>query len=77
MFVFLKVLLHFAYFGVVGLVEFFVFNWMLPISGMGITLVVTGILFILSVLLYFIIFWEWRPSGGFFDALFDIGDIFD
>jgi hypothetical protein len=78
MLVFLKVLLHLAYFAFVGVAEFFVFNWLLPNAGMGVALVVSGILLLIFVLLYFVIFWGWRPSGeGFFDAIFDIGDIFD
>jgi hypothetical protein len=75
---FFKILLHIAYFVVVGAVEFLVFNWLLPIAGMGVTVLVTGILLVLFILLYFIIFWGWRPEGGdFFDGISDIGDIFD
>lgn len=78
MLVFFKTLLHLAYFSVVGLAEYLVFKWLFPLTGMGVTLVATGILLVVFILLYFVIFWGWRPEGeGFFDALFDIGDIFD
>lgn len=77
---FIKVLLHFLYFVFVVVVEFAVWSWLMPILGVGVTVVILIVLFIVLMMIYAAIFWGWRPSasgaGDFFDGFGDFGGDF-
>lgn len=77
---FVKVLLHVLYFVFVAVVEFAVWSWLMPLIGVGWTVLVLVVLFIVFMMIYAAIFWQWRPSasgvGEFFDDFGDFGGDF-
>jgi hypothetical protein len=72
---FFKVLLHLLYFGFVAVAEILVWHWLMPLLGVGVTIAILVVLFIVLMMIYAAIFWKWRPSGdGIGDFFSDIGD---
>lgn len=75
MLVFFKVLLHLLYVAVSIAIEMLIWQWLVPLIGVGLTIAVVAVTGIILLVLYGVIFWNWRPSwsgvGEFFD---DIGD---
>lgn len=77
MITFFKVILHCLYFAAVFGIEALLWTWLEPNIGIGPTIVILIVAFIVLMMAYAAIFWKWRPSGGDGDFFSDIGDFGD
>jgi hypothetical protein len=74
MLTFFKVLLHILYFAFVALVEVLVWHWLMPLIGVGLTVFVLIVLFIILMMIYAAIFWKAHPFSAVGEFFSEIGD---